>query len=137
MQSSVIRSVSIIFATMLMVAGVRVTAAVAQEETGSNVAIHHGNTDIIFENAGTKDLPTARYQAFDQFAADHPEIARALAHNPRLIAHEGFIRSHPALADFLRSHPDVENDFAKNPGNYVDMPLTVAASIKEHPIELQ
>jgi hypothetical protein len=137
MQSSVTRLVLIIFAIMLMIAGARVTAAVAQEETSSNAVIHHGNTNIIFENAGTNGLPSARYQAFDQFASDHPEIAKALARNPRLIAHERFIQSHPALADFLRTHPDVENDFAKNPGNYVDMPLTVAASIKEHPIQLQ
>jgi hypothetical protein len=137
MQSSVTRLVLIVFAIMLMVAGARVTAAVAQEETSSNAVIHSGNTDIVFENAGISGLPSANYQAFDQFAADHPEIANALARNPRLIAHESFIQSHPALADFLNTHADVENDFAKNPGNYVDMPLTVAASIKAHPIELQ
>jgi hypothetical protein len=137
MQSSIKRLVLIILATMFMVAGAQVATAVAQEETSSNAVVHHGNTDIIFENAGTSGLPSARYQAFDQFASDHPEIARALARNPRLIANERFIQSHPALADFQRTHSDFANDFAENPGNYVDMPLAVAASVKGHPIELQ
>jgi hypothetical protein len=122
---------------MSIVAGTRRGAAVAQEEMSSVAVIHQGNTDIVFENAGMSGLPSARYQAFDQFASEHPEIARALARNPRLIESNSFVESHPALADFLRDHSDVASDFAENPGNYVDMPLAVAASIKKNPIEPQ
>jgi hypothetical protein len=128
--------VLIIFA-MSIVVGTWLGAAAAQEETSSAAVIHQGNTDIVFENAGMSGLPSARYQAFDQLASEHPEIARALARNPRLIENESFVKSRPALADFLRTHPDVASDFAENPGNYVDMPLTVAASIKKNPIEPQ
>jgi hypothetical protein len=109
----------------------------AQEETSSAAVIHQTNTDIIFENAGMSGLPSAQYQAFDQFAAEHPETVNALARNPRLIENDSFINSHPALADFLRTHPDIASDFAKNPGNYVDMPVAIAASIKRNPIEPQ
>ena len=137
MQSLFARLVVISFAIMLMVAGVQVTVAAAQEGTTSDAVIHQGNTDIVFENAGMSGLPSARYQAFDQFASEHPEIAQALARNPRLIENESFVRSHPALADFLRTHSDVASDFAENPGNYVDMPIAVAASIKNNPIEPQ
>ena len=135
MQSSATRLVLIIFALMLIVVGAYATTAVAQDETSNAAIIHRGNTDIIFDNAGTSGLPAARYQAFDQFASDHPGIAKALARNPRLIENETFAKNHPAWADFLRTHSDVASDFAKNPGNYVDMPVAVAASIKHHPIE--
>jgi hypothetical protein len=128
--------VLIIYAVILVVAG-GVSVAAAQEETRGAAVIQHGNTSIIFENAGTRGLPSARYQAFDQFALEHPEIAEALARNPRLIGDESFVESHPALADFLRAHPDLVTDFAENPGNYVDMPLAVAESIKNNPIELR
>ena len=137
MPHSVTRLVLIIFTLTLIVGGVSLGAAVAQEETSSAAVIHQGNTDIVFENAGMSGLPSARYQAFDQFASEHPEIAQALARNPRLIENESFVRSHPALADFLRTHSDVASDFAENPGNYVDMPIAVAASIKNNPIEPQ
>jgi hypothetical protein len=142
MQSSVVRLVLTSLVIMLMVAGVQVTAATAQEGTtqegpAGNAVVHHGNTNIFFENAGMNGLPSARYEAFDQFAVENPEIARALTRNPRLIANENFIRSHPALADFLRTHSDFANAFAADPGNFVDMPLAVASSVKHHPIELQ
>jgi len=121
----------------MLIAGGSLGAAEAQEETSSAAVIHQGNTDIVFENAGMSGLPSARYQAFDQFVLEHPEIANALARNPRLIEDESFAKNHPALADFLRTHPDVASDFAENPGNYVDMPVAVAASIKRNPIEPQ
>ena len=137
MQSLFARLVVISFAIMLMVAGVQVTVAAAQEGTTSDAVIHQGNTNIFFENAGMNGLPAARYQAFEQFAAEHPEIVGALTRNPRLIANESFIQSHPALADFTRTNPDFTTAFAENPGNFVDMPLAVASSVKHHPIELQ
>jgi hypothetical protein len=129
------RLVLIIFSVTLSASGAWLAAAVAQEQAGNAAVIHSGNTDIVFEDAGVNGLPSSRYQVFDQFASEHPEIAKALAHNPRLIESESFADSHPALADFLRTHSDVASDFAENPGNYVDMPVTVAASIKNHPID--
>ena len=142
MQSSFVRLVLISFAIMLMVAGVQITAAAAQEGptqegTTNNVAINQGNTHIFFEKAGMNGLPTAQYQAFEQFAAENPEIVHALTRNPRLIANERFIQSHPALAEFMRTHSDFATAFAENPGNFVDMPLSVASSVKHRPIELQ
>jgi len=127
----VTRSVSIIFAIAMISGGAWLEPAMAQEEMSSAAVIHRANSDIVFENAGTNGLPSAQYQAFDRFAAEHPEIVKALARNPRLIDNDSFATSHPALADFLRTHPDVASDFAKNPGNYVDMPLAVASDQKE------
>jgi hypothetical protein len=138
MQYSFVRWVLSIFAIMLSVEGGWVAGAAAQEETSSSAAmIHSSNTDVVFEKAGMSGLPSASYQAFDQFVSEHPEVANALARNPRLIEDDSFVNGHPALADFLRTHSDVARDFAENPGNYVDMPVVVAASIKKHPIEPQ
>jgi hypothetical protein len=128
------RSLLTILAATLMTIGAPFGVAVAQEQASAPAVIHSGNTDIVFESAGTNGIPTDRYQAFDQFATEHPADVRALAHNPRLIKNESFIKKHAALADFLRAHPDVASDFAENPGNYVDMPVAVAASIKKNPI---
>lgn len=120
MTTSAMRLVSIIFATMLIAAGIWAGAAVAQEAAaGGGAVIHSGNTDIEFDSAGTNGLPMDRYQAFEQFASEHPEIAKALAHNPRLINSAGFARSHPALAEFKQAHADFASDFAEDPGNYV------------------
>ena len=122
-------------AIVLAGSGAWVTSASAQEIANNAPVVHSGNTNIVFESAGMSGLPSARYQAFDQFASEHPDVGNALARNPRLITNDNFTQQHPALADFLRANPEVASDFAANPGNYVDMPLAVAASIKKHPIE--
>lgn len=137
MTTSAERRLVTILAAVLITIGAGVGAAVAQEQASGPAVIHSGNTDIVFESAGTNGIPTDRYQAFDRFATEHPEDVRALTHNPRLIKNERFINNHAALADFLRAHPDVASDFAENPGNYVDMPVAIAASIKRNPIESQ
>jgi hypothetical protein len=120
---------------IVLIAAVGPAVSVAQEQPGPAPVIHSGNTDIFFENADMTDLRAANYRDFDNFASENPPIVRALAHNPRLIRSENFTKSHPALADFLQSHPNFAGDFAKDPGNYVDMPLAVAASVKVSPIE--
>ena len=138
MTTSARRLESIIFATILIAAGAWIGAAMAQEAAGAGGAvIHSGNTDIVFQSAGTNGLPMDHYQAFGEFASAHPDIAKALTRNPRLIRSESFAKSHPALAEFKQAHADVAADFAENPGNYVDMPVAVAASIKKNPIASQ
>jgi len=126
-----------VLASLLITAGGWVGRAFAQEAAGGGAVIHSGNTDIDFESAGTQGLPMERYQAFDQFASEHPEIAKALAHNPRLIKSESFAKKHAALADFERAHPEVASDFAENPGDYVEMPVGVETSIKKRPMGSQ
>jgi hypothetical protein len=125
-------SVSVI---VLIVAAIGPAVSVAQDQAGPVPVIHSGNADIFFEHADMSDIRAANYRDFDQFASENPAIVRALAQNPRLISSENFTEGHPALADFLQSHPNFTSDFAKDPGNYVDMPLAVAASVKVHPIE--
>lgn len=127
----------LVVASLLIAAWGWQGGASAQEPSGGGAVIHSGNTDIVFESAGTQGLPMERYQAFDQFASDHPDVARALTHNPRLIKSESFAKKHPSLAEFEQAHPEVASDFAENPGNYVDMPVAVAAELKKKPMESQ
>src|SRR5689334_24305180 len=72
-----------------------------------------GQVQISSEGAPTSDLPMADLQAFDQFRADHPEIAHALSHNPKLISSKSFQAKNPALRDFLSAHSGVETAFAE------------------------
>jgi hypothetical protein len=139
MNTAGVRSASMVLAIILVASGPLTKAACAQEEpTGGSSAhvIHQGNTYIIFERAGTVGLPMERYRAFDEFAAEHPDIVEALTKNPRIMTDEHYLKAHPALEGFFQKHPDVRTDFANNPGNYVDMPLAVAAALKQRPIEL-
>src|SRR5690348_785478 len=78
-----------------------------------------GQVQISSEGAPTSDLPMADLQAFDQFRADHPEIAHALSHNPKLISSKSFQAKNPALRDFLSAHSGVETAFAENPVNFI------------------
>ena len=123
----------LIFASILMLAwaGFGVAQEKAQDALG---VVHRDDMDIIFEPVGTHGLSKADYQAFDEFASEHPEIAKALERDPRLINDKNFVQSHISFADFLRTHPNVATDFAENPGNYVEMPVAVAASVKKTPI---
>jgi len=97
MPHSATRLVLIIFATLFVVSAAWVGASEAQDEASGAAVIHRGNTDIVFENAGMSGLPAPRYTAFDQFASEHPEIADALARNPRLIENESFAESPPGF----------------------------------------
>jgi len=139
MNAAGVRWTSMMLAISLVASGYYTKAACAQEEpSGGSSAhvIHQGNTHIIFESAGTVALPMKRYQAFDEFEAEHPDIVETLTKNPGMIADKSYLRAHPALEDFFQKHPDVRTDFANNPGNYVEMPLAVSASLKQRPIEL-
>jgi hypothetical protein len=74
---------------------------------------------IFSAGAPTTDLNMNGYQAFDQFAQEHPAIVRQLHRNPRLVNDPSFVRKHPAFAEFLRDHPKVAEDLAEHPGNYL------------------
>ena len=76
--------------------------------------------EISSAGAPTTDLNMAGYEAFDQFAQEHPEIIRDLHHNRRLVNDPGYARNHPAYASFLQAHPKVAEDLAENPGNYLN-----------------
>ncbi len=50
--------------------------------------------DIVVVRNTTADLHMNRYKAFEDFAAQHPEIASALGRNPKLIDNPGYLSKH-------------------------------------------
>jgi hypothetical protein len=91
-----------------------------------------GQVQISSEGAPTSDLPMADLQAFDQFRADHPEIAQALSHNPKLISSKRFQDKNPALRDFLTAHTGIETAFAEDPGNFIPPRRGMGAAHHRH-----
>lgn len=85
--------------------------AVAQESTSSPA--------ITAEGAPIGDLPLADYQAFDAFAAAHPEIVSELNHHPHLIEDDDYLAKHSGLRDFLASHTELRAAMIEDPGNFL------------------
>lgn len=86
---------------------------------GSISVVRNGNTDIVFENAGTTNLNIPLLKDFDNFAASHPDVASSLSRNPNLVSSGTYLSAHPELAQFVNTHPNFSDDFERNPGNYI------------------
>jgi hypothetical protein len=56
---------------------------------------------------------------FDQFLDSHREIAEQLRKDPSLVNKDEFVKSHPALQDYLQSHPEVRQDIKQNPNAFM------------------
>jgi hypothetical protein len=74
---------------------------------------------IAAKGAPTGDLPLADYQAFDAFAAAHPEIVSNLNHHPQLIEDDDYLAKHVELRDFLASHTELRAAMIEDPGNFL------------------
>jgi len=70
--------------------------------------------------APTSDLPLADFQAFDKFAAAHPEIISDLSHNPQLIEDQDYLAKHPELRDFLVTHAELRGALIDDPGDFIE-----------------
>jgi len=51
----------------------------------------------------------------DEFLSKHPEMAKELNANPRLIDNSQYLADHPALNKYLADHPGVKNEWMKHP----------------------
>jgi hypothetical protein len=61
-----------------------------------------------------------RYAAdFNHFFDAHPEMARQLSADPRLIDNPGYLRAHPELGQYMWAHPGVDEAFREHPYNFV------------------
>ena len=55
----------------------------------------------------------------DRFMDAHPEIAEQLRKDPSLVDNKEFVRSHPALQDFLANHPQLREAYRNNPNAFM------------------
>jgi hypothetical protein len=94
--------------------------AVQSESSGPELGrVVQGNRTIVFAPADTNNIDGNRLRTWNDFAEEHPKIAKALAYNSSLMDDDGYLTRHPALNDFFRAHPDIKDAMAENPGNFV------------------
>jgi hypothetical protein len=94
---------------------------IAQEGKTSAVVVN-GNTTTEFKAADSRDIDTRKLKLWNDFASQHPKVAKQLAYKPALINDEVYANKHPALTAFFTEHPDVREAMVANPGNYVAIP---------------
>ncbi len=94
-------------------------AALSAAQEGKTLGtVVDGNTTIEFKAADTSDIDTQKLKTWNDFASQHPKIAKDLAYKPKLINDDGYAKEHPELAAFFSAHPDIREAMAENPGNY-------------------
>jgi hypothetical protein len=105
-------------------ASAQVSPAPSETPEGGPVlgSVTHGNTTVVFEAANRSDIQTQLLTTWDDFAVQHPAIARTLAFKPSLMNDRGYLNKHPELDAFFRAHPDVRDAMAADPGNFTAIP---------------
>jgi hypothetical protein len=101
------------------------TAAMAQEgnQDGKTLGtVVNGNTTTEFKAADSRDIDVAKLKTWNDFAANHRDIAKELAYKTSLINDDAYAKNHPELGDFFSAHPDIREAMAQNPGNFVAIP---------------
>lgn len=109
----------LIAVTIVSVMTAPVFAQTDEGATMSAPAVSSGNTVIEAGGASPADLPMQRYKTWDEFQASHAEIAQQLSRKPELVNSSRYLASHPDLKEFFDAHPDIREDMARNPGNYL------------------
>ncbi len=65
------------------------------------------------------DLNETEVATMDQFLDDHKDIAKELERKPSLIQDSKYVNHHKELKEFLGQHPQVREEFAENPSNFM------------------
>jgi hypothetical protein len=111
-------------ATLLIAVALPVAFAapsIAQEDQTLGTVVN-GNTTIVFKAADPNDIDRQKLNTWNDFASEHPDIARALAYKPALVDDDGYANKHPELSAFFSAHPDIREAMAENPGNFNAIP---------------
>jgi hypothetical protein len=94
-------------------------AAPSEAQEGKTLGtVVNGNTTTEFKAADSSDIDTQKLNTWNEFANQHPKVARELAYKPKLINDVVYAKKHPALEAFFSAHPDIRQAMAENPGNY-------------------
>lgn len=97
-------------------------APLLAQEDKTIATVVNGSKTIEFKAADSRDIDTAKLKTWNDFAANHPKVAKELAYKPALINDGAYAKSHPKLDEFFSAHPDIRQAMAANPGNYVAIP---------------
>ncbi len=66
-----------------------------------------------------RDVTRGELANMDGFLDSHPEIAEQLRKDPSLVNDKKFERDHPALQQFLAEHPGVREEYKENPNAFM------------------
>jgi hypothetical protein len=66
-----------------------------------------------------RDRNRGEMASMDRFLDGHPEIAEQVRKDPSLLTNEQFVKQHPALQTYLQQHPQVRDEIAQNPNNFM------------------
>jgi hypothetical protein len=69
--------------------------------------------------AQDRDTTRGELLSFDNFLDQHREIAEQLRKNPSLLNDKEFVKTHPALQDYLQNHPGVREEIRENPNAFM------------------
>jgi hypothetical protein len=105
-----------------LVLPVAFAAPSAAQEGKTLGTVINGNTTTEFKAADTSDVDTQKLKTWNDFASQHPKVARELAYKPNLINDDSYVKKHPELDAFFSAHPDIREAMVKNPGNYNAIP---------------
>ncbi len=99
------------------------------------LASHPGVREEIHESPGQFMYREGRYEwhgdkgygttpgqvaRFDEGYLDkHPEVAEALAKDPRLIDNQQFVAGHPGLHEYLENHPGIRAELKAHPDRFM------------------
>jgi len=93
-----------------------------REEVGQNpnAFMHREDRFDRHEDQGRdRDVTRTELANMDRFMDSHPEIAEQLRKDPSLVDDKQFVKSHPALQQFLADHPGVREEYKENPNAFM------------------
>ncbi len=64
---------------------------------------------------GDNDITRTELRNFDNYLDKHPETAKELERNPRLVDDPNYMANHPGLKEWLDHHPNSREELKENP----------------------
>ncbi len=78
-----------------------------------------GRFDKLEAARGDNDI-RGKLARFDGFLDSHPAIAQELASNPSLVNNEEYVENHPELQQFLKAHTEIQEELKENPRAFMN-----------------
>jgi hypothetical protein len=76
------------------------------------------NRERRFERNGG-DVNRGELRSADNYFDSHPEVAKELSKDPKLVDNPNYVNSHPGLKDYLEDHPKVREDIKSHPNAFM------------------
>ena len=81
-------------------------------------AIHNPNDFVHHTERETVDKDHRNLNSTDRFLSRHPDVAKQLNENPKLIDDPQYRADHPELNNYLNKHPGVADEWKRHPNEF-------------------